>query len=183
MMANMLVKKSVVPINLRRKDYKKWGSQNAFFADAYIFDNTEECIVYAKELMLNICSSDYQVYLLIQPPYPEERILEHCYTYFGVPLRKTKKNNGAIWIVTGEEFRGIVDEILLLWGMNDRMQIYFAKESNRLGDCNYTISGKFQFRLEDFMCVINECDYIITDSGDGEEFELIRCRTEIGATS
>lgn len=168
-----MVKRIVYPINLRKKDFIEWEKNENFFAEAYIFSSKEECIQYITELISNVCKNMYKVFILIQSYYDE--IDSSPFIQNMEILERKNIKNSLLGCTDSHQLTKYLGEILQIWGETARIQLFFTKEGDE-GFINkvHLLSKKYYNSHKEYFEIIYNCDYIISDTGDGEEFELIQ---------
>lgn len=161
--------KNVYPANLKKKDKVYWENDCKYKANAYIFTDKNECLTYLGNFLREKIALNIIVYVILKTNYEETNILNNCYV---CPICKIKK--GIIFKCDLVDICNIWDDLFEKWGDSDRIQIFIPKHNNALSHNEIELVSKhYRNNYESYLSVIEKCEYIISDTGDGEEFELI----------
>lgn len=164
--------KNIYPANLKRKDKQLWDNNYNYKSEAYIFTDKNECLFELKKYMENILVVDTNqyIYMIIKTNY-EDIIIEDKNIFLDV-----KEIKGGIIFKTF--LRVIYDKWDILfsyWGESNRIQLFLPKDDEKISfDKLECIAKHYRINYTLYIGIITNCRYIISDTGDGEEFELIR---------
>lgn len=171
----MIIKNNITPINIKYKDKKAWCALSSYISNAYIFSNRDECLKNIKEIIEH-CKSRFEriyVYVIIKLDsiYPSFNS-ESYFTAFDMKY-------GSIIAVDICNVDDIVPYLYRYWGYSQRIQLFFSYyDKEAFIDMITKISKKYLNSFDSYYSVINKCELIISDSGDGDELELICPKTE-----
>lgn len=168
----MLRIKNVYPANLKMKEKKIWTNNYYYKSEAFIFSDKKECLFELKKYVENILSVDIDqcAYMIIKLNYDD--ISVHDKNFF---IDYKKIRGGIIFKSLLSDICNKWNMLFYNWGESNRIQLFIPKNNNMvLFNKLQCIANHYLIDYASYMSVISECKCIISDTGDGEEFELIR---------
>ena len=166
----MIVKNNIVPINIKNRDKKIWKRGSSYTANAYIFSSRNECLESLKE---TICCSkkefkDSKVFIVIMLDSEDPSI------YIESRFAKIDIKNGALIVVDICDIDLIVPYFYRYWGNSRRFQLFFSYNNEMtLTEQLMNICKKYLNSFDSYYSIIKKCELVLSDSGDGDELELI----------
>ena len=160
--------KKVYPLNLKKKETILWERNELLIATAYIFDNKSQCIRMVKNTIKDIIQ-DNMVYILIKPLYDE---LSYKKEFGSLDCEITD----SYCIIKGNKdtIDDIFKKVFKFWGELCRFQFFISQFCNTdILNIIREFSKKYRNSYKLYYKLAMQCVAIISDTGDGEEFEII----------
>ena len=168
----MVIIKSIYPANLKKKDKNLWVNNYHYKSEAYIFNSKEECLFELKKYMENFFDINVNqcVYMIIKTNY-EDISIENKNVF--INAKEIKR--GIIFKILLNDIYNNWDNFFFYWGESNRIQLFLPIDNDRISfDKLERIAKHYRIDYASYIEIINNCKYIISDTGDGDEFELIK---------
>jgi len=158
-----------VPLYLRRKQKKIWKELN-YKCIAVVdnsIDNIKKEVIFHVEKLFNSFSEAFVVIWF----FDSGTALPYYSDVLKILTLVSKNDNYLLYKINKMLD---IEKIASNWGEYDSLDIIFTKDINDLIDVFPTDFYKsYNSYRKDFMKIIENSDAILSDSGDGEEFQLI----------